>query len=155
MSLLDAIGGTSMRYVLGVIILALAAGNAAWWLHAHALENQLSARDVQLQLARAEIQSLTAAKDACAAHTSELAASNLASQQAIDQLRQALAAAQGETQRLQAEGRKAIASAQARAEDADRALKTFIDRYAAQIKNPDCAGALNTVQHACPALEGY
>jgi hypothetical protein len=75
--------------------------------------------------------------------------------EAVGTLQSLLRDAQGERRRLDAEGRAAIAAAEARATDADRTLAAWTRRYAEQVRVGDCAAALNAVQTACPALEDY
>ena len=63
--------------------------------------------------------------------------------------------AQGEARRLDAAGRQAVAAAQAREAEANRTLEAWMRRYAEQVRVGDCAAALNAVQAACPAFEGF
>nr|WP_308006585.1 hypothetical protein [Xanthomonas albilineans] len=56
---------------------------------------------------------------------------------------------------LAARNDKAIAAAKADAADADAALKSFVARYDAAVRKPDCASALHALTTSCPSLEGY
>ncbi|MDH5832166.1 hypothetical protein QFW80_16735 [Luteimonas sp. M1R5S18] len=85
----------------------------------------------------------------------ELDLANAAFQDVNETLQGLLAKAQGENTRLQDEGRAAIAAAQAAAAAANRTLDTWLARYADQVRKGDCASALNAVQQACPAFNGY
>lgn len=85
----------------------------------------------------------------------ELDMANAAHQHANATLQRLLTEARGENTRLQDEGRAAIAAAQAAAAEANRTLDTWMDRYADQVRVGDCASALNAVQQACPAFNGY
>lgn len=76
-------------------------------------------------------------------------------EQAFKKVQGLLEDAQGENRRLDAAGRAAVAAAQERAAEADRALEEWTRRYAEQVRVGDCAAALNAVQTACPAMEGY
>lgn len=74
---------------------------------------------------------------------------------AFETMRGLLKAAQGENRRLDAAGRAAVRAAQERAALADRTLQVWKQRYEEQLLVEDCADALNAVQVACPAMEGY
>lgn len=155
MSLRSTAVGKPALYAIGVLALSLLLSNLGWWAHASALTLQRDVADASRDAADARVEAAGTEKQAWKNKAGELEIANLASQKTIDQLKIELAAAQGEKRRLQQDGQRAIAAAQAAATDADRTLKDFIDRYAKQLRNPDCAGALSVVQQACPALEGY
>lgn len=80
---------------------------------------------------------------------------NVKWQSAFAAVQRLLREAQGENRRLAESGRKAIAAARAEAAEADRALAEWTHRYADQVRVGECAAALNAVQTACPAMEGY
>ena len=137
-----------LAIALAVAVLLLLASNGTWFVHAAALE---SARDS----ARADLGNRTAERDSWKVRVDELSAANKAYGVAYGTLARELQAAQLENTRLQREGGEAIALAEAAARDADRTLKTFVGRYAEQLRHPDCASALANLQRFCPALEGY
>jgi hypothetical protein len=56
---------------------------------------------------------------------------------------------------VRGQGEAAVAAARRRADEADRVLATFLGKYSAQAREPTCAQALQTVEAACPAFEGY
>jgi len=155
MSLLPTLTVKPLLYAIAVLALSLLLSNLGWWAHASSLGLQRDVADASRDVAVANLRVANTEKQVWKNKSDELALANLAGQKTIGTLQLELKAAQGEKHRLQAEGEKAIAAAQAAASDADRTLKDFIDRYARQLSNPDCAGALNVVQRACPALEGY
>lgn len=49
----------------------------------------------------------------------------------------------------------AIKAAEAARVDAERTLGTFMDRYAEQLRNPECVTALNRLEASCEALSDY
>lgn len=49
----------------------------------------------------------------------------------------------------------AIKAAEAARLDAERTLGTFMDRYAEQLRNPECVTALNRLEASCAALSDY
>lgn len=135
------------------IALAIAAGalllsNVAWWARAATLE---AGRDS----AKADLDTRTTERDAWKQRASELKAANTAYDAEFARLAQALKAAQAERLRLETQGAAAIAAAEAAEADASRTLRAFMDRYATQVRVPDCASAMASVQRFCPALEGY
>jgi len=145
----------TLIYAFAALALLLMLSNLGWWAHASALGLQ---RDV----AAADADTATAMRDAALTEkqawknkAGELEVANLATQKTIGYLQTELQRSQGERRRLEAAGQHAVAAAQAEAADADRTLKTFIARYAQQLSNPDCAGALAVLQQACPAMSGY
>lgn len=60
-----------------------------------------------------------------------------------------------EARRLEEEGRQAILAAERARIDAERTLGEFIDRYAEEVRKPDCAAALNRLEASCKALSDY
>lgn len=104
---------------------------------------------------RAQRNGAQSSVDAWRTRAQELEAANFAHQSVNDTLRRLLDEAQGEAVRLQEAGRAAIAAAQAREADANRTLDAWMDRYADQVRAGHCAAALNAVQDACPAFQGY
>lgn len=148
MGLLGAVTAKPLLITLAVVGAALVASNLGWYARA----SQLSA---QRDAAGARSTAVETEREAWKAKAVDLKTANAAAQESIDSLTGELRVAQGEQRRLQQEGAQAIAAAQADAAEADRTLKNFIARYAQQIRNPDCAGAMAVVQQACPALEGY
>ena len=96
-----------------------------------------------------------AERDTWKGRTAELEAANSAFAATTATLQRLLAEAQKEARRMGEEGRRAVDAAQARADEADRTLSSWMKRYADQVRVGDCAAALNAVQAACPALEGY
>ncbi len=148
MGLLGAVSVKPLLITLAVVGAALVASNAGWYARA----SQLSA---QRDAAGARVTAVETERDAWKGKAAELKSANAAAQDGINSLTGELARVQGEQRRVQREGEQAVAAAKADAAEADRTLKNFIARYAQQIRNPDCAGAMAVVQQACPALEGY
>lgn len=155
MSLIQSLSIKPLLYVIAALALFLLLSNLGWWVHASSLDLRADVAEANKDSALAVLDARTAERDAWKNKARELEVANLASQKTVEHLMVELKNAQGEQRRLLEEGQKAVAAAQAEAADADRALKNFVDRYARQISNPDCAGALAVVQQACPALEGY
>lgn len=140
--------------VVALLVLLLVS-NGGWLVRTSSLSAQRDVAKAESKAEKARADHVATERDAWKNKAGELATANSAAQESIASLTGELQKQQGENLRLQAEGEKAVAAAQADAADAERALKNFIDRYARQLRNPDCAGALSVVQQACPALEGY
>lgn len=136
-------------------LVVLVASNLAWWGYASHLSSNGRVAKADQATAEGARDLAATERDAWKGKARELDIANLAGQKAIAYLQQELKLAQGERRRLLDEGQQAIAEARARALDAEQAHKTFVDRYAKQVRNPDCAGALAVLQTSCPALEGY
>lgn len=119
----------------------------------------LSARVASAQAARDSAQaaatSLRASRDAFEQRATELATANAEWGRTVDVLQAELKRAQYEARRLDAQARAAVAAADARARDADRTLKRFVDQFAVESTRPDCARALANLEAQCPALSGY
>ena len=62
---------------------------------------------------------------------------------------------QASCQRVLEQGEKAVQQAKAARAESDRALAMWTSRYAAQIRETDCADALKKLDSMCPALRGY
>jgi outer membrane murein-binding lipoprotein Lpp len=60
-----------------------------------------------------------------------------------------------EARRLEEEGRKAVLAAEQARIDAERTLGEFVDRYAEEVRKPDCAAALDRLEASCSALSDY
>lgn len=120
-----------------------------------ALGGRLYVAGADVTAAEARVGLRTTERDAWkqAAEASQIAAGKW--QQAFAQVQQRLREAQAEAHRLDEAGQAAIAAAQAREAEANRALASWTQRYADQVRVGDCAAALNAVQHACPAFQGY
>lgn len=105
---------------------------------------------------KAEAETTVASRDAWKTRAAELDAANFAHQSVNKTLRRLLSESQGENARLGEEGRAAVAAAEAAKDDADRVLAGWMQRYADQVRMPDCASALSAIEMACPMLkEGY
>lgn len=50
---------------------------------------------------------------------------------------------------------EAIRASEAARVDAERTLSAFMDRYAEQLRNPECVTALNRLEASCAALSDY
>lgn len=90
-----------------------------------------------------------------ASKAAELEAANKGWQDTTAAVQAQLAAEQQQCADLSRQGDKAVAAAQAKAADADRTLKSFVDRYAQSVRAPDCAAALNALEGACPLIRAY
>ncbi|GGD45744.1 hypothetical protein [Pseudoxanthomonas indica] len=145
---LSALSVKPLLIALTICLVALLTSNAGWWVRASVLSSE---RDVAV----ADRAVLATSKDAYKVRVGELTAANRVYDAEYSRLAKELQLAQGETARLNAEGDRAVAAAQAKADEADRVLKTFMERYAQQVRVPDCAQALSTIQRLCPALGGY
>lgn len=135
--------------IIAGVLLTIAVGEAGalaiqHYRHASALavaESGSEAWRVNFSAANARVQELTAA--------------NAGFGETVAQLQAALKEAQAQTATIREQSSQALAAAQAQADDADRTLKAFMTRYAAQVKETTCAQALLHMESACPALTGY
>lgn len=148
MGLMSAAAVKPLAIGLSIAVGALLLSNGAWWAHSATLAAE---RDT----AQADLNTRTTERDAWKQRAGELKAANTAYAAEFARLAQELKAAQAERLRLEREGAAALAAAEAAEADATRTLRAFMDRYATQMRAPDCASAMASVQRFCPALEGY
>lgn len=148
MNLLAGLTVKPLAIALAIACAALLASNLAWWGFAGGLRADVAQAKGARDTAVTE-------RDAWKTRAGELTAANAAYDTEFAKLAGELKSAQAEHARIQRQHGAALAAAREAEADADRTLRTFMDRYAAQLRAPDCAGALTTVQRLCPALEGY
>lgn len=148
MSLLSKLTVKPLLYAVGILALLCAVEGTA--LYVQAVRYSADATTAKAELDQWRNSYATAATKA-----SELAVANAGWQGTVSQLQAQLAAEQKQCAALVARNDKAIAAARAEAADADAALKTFVDRFAAAQRKPDCASALHALAASCPSLEGY
>lgn len=148
MSLLSSLTVKPLLYAVGVLLLVVVGEAGALvvqhYRHVAAIAEASSQSDgwrVSYSASNAKVQELTTA--------------NAGYGQTVATLQAALKEAQDQTTTIRQQGDLALAAAQAQADDADRTLKTFMARYATQVKETTCAQALLHVEAACPALTGY
>ena len=60
-----------------------------------------------------------------------------------------------EARRLEDAGRQAVLAAEQARIDAERTLGEFIDRYAEEVRKPECSAALDQLETSCSALSDY
>lgn len=144
MGLLSKFTVTPLLWACGLLLVAVGV-----------LGVRLHMKQADVDVAEARLVTAATERDAWKGVAQQSLGANAQWHDAFDQVHGLLKASQADRKRLQAEGQSAIAAAQAAAEDADRTLKAWMDRYAEQIRMGDCAAALNAVQLACPAMEGY
>lgn len=148
MGLMSAAAVKPLAIALVIAGGALLLSNGVWWAHSATLAAE---RDT----AQAGFNARTTERDAWKRRAGELTAANKAYDAEFARLAQELKAAQAERSRLERDGAAALAAAEAAEADATRTLRAFMDRYATQMRAPDCASAMASVQRFCPALEGY
>ena len=148
MSLLDKLAVKPLLYSVGALLLVVAILAIGWYVHATRLQADL---DVQTMSAS----SASAAYMAGRTRVAELAAANEGWRETTTALQGELKRAQDQLVEVRRQGAAAVAAAEAKAADADRTLKTFMDRYAVQVKETACAQALQNVEAVCPAFRGY
>lgn len=137
-----------LLYAIGVLLVALAATGTGWW-----IDHATAAADLSVQ--RAAAASANASDQANRTRVRELQAANAAYGTTVSTLQDELRAAQDQVTTIRQQAESAVAAADARAADADHVLKTFMDRYAVQVKQTHCAQALMHVEAVCPAFSGY
>lgn len=142
---------TPLLWACGLLLVAV----AALGVRVHTLGASIDAAQSATQAAGARADQHIAERDAWkhAARTLQGAATKW--ETAFGTMQTLLKQAQGEARRLDQAGHDAIAAAQAREAEANRALAAWTQRYADQVRVGDCAAALNAVQQACPAFGGY
>lgn len=133
---------------VGVLLLAVAALSAA-------LAVQHYQHAAALSAAQARADALQVASAAASARVDELTAANAGYGDTVATLQSALTHEQAQCAAVRKQSAKALSAAQAKAADADAALKTFTTRYASAAAAADCAQALNRLEAACPALRSY
>lgn len=148
MSLIDSLAVKPLL-IAACVLLAVAVGEAG------ALAIQHYRHTSALAVSAGEAQAWRVNFSAANTRVQELTAANAGYGETITQLQAALKEAQDQTTTIRKQSSQALAAAQAQAEDADRTLKAFMTRYAAQVKETTCAQALLHVESACPALTGY
>jgi hypothetical protein len=148
MSLLSKLAVKPLLYAVGILAL-LCAGEGI------ALYVQAVRHSTEAATAKAESDQWRNSYAAAATKSSELAVANIGWQDTVSQLQAQLASEQKQCAALAARNDQAIATARAEAADADAALKTFVDRFAAAQRKSDCAAALHALAASCPSLEGY
>lgn len=117
----------------------------------------------------ARIASLQGALSTAQAQQKTLAAEKVTLQQALDTAAAAREAAEkvaserlailererAEHARVREANAAAIRASEAARVDAERTLSQFMDRYAEQLRNPECVTALNRLESSCAALSDY
>lgn len=137
-----------LLYAVGALLAAIVVMSAAWYISARSAAADLS-------VAQAAADSANALLRTERTRTSELASANEGWQKTTGVLQAELKAAQDQVADIRQKSDAAVAAAQARAADANKTLKTFMDRYAVQVREPHCASALQQLEAACPAFSGY
>ncbi|MCW0398767.1 hypothetical protein NB688_000581 [Xanthomonas sacchari] len=148
MSLIDSFAVKPLLITAGVL-LAVAIGEAG------ALAIQHYTHASALAVCTGEAEAWRVNFSSANTRVQELSAANAGYGETVSQLQAALKEAQEQTTTIRQQSNEALAAAQAQADEADRTLKTFMTRYAAQVKETTCAQALLHVEAACPALTGY
>lgn len=148
MSLIDKLAIKPLLYAIGALLLMTAILAVGWYVHAAKLQADLDVQTVSAS-------SANAAYMTSRTRVAELTAANKGWQATTSTLRDEIKRAQDQLVEVRQQGAEAVAAAEARAADADRTLKTFMDRYAVQVKETACAQALQNVEAVCPAFRGY
>lgn len=151
MSILSRLTVTPLLYACGALLLVCLGMGAALKLQATKLE----LANAQLDVLTAGLLTAHTERDAWKQAAQGGAEANRAATASIESLKATLVSQQREIRRISAEGEHAVATAQADAADADRTLKLFTAKFQTESRKPDCARALDAMQAACPALEGY
>ncbi|MBD9368853.1 hypothetical protein [Xanthomonas sp. XNM01] len=148
MSLVSKLTVKPLLYVAGGLFAALVATATGWW-----IDHTTAAADLSVQAAAAA--SANASDQANRTRVRELQAANAGYASTVGALQAELRRAQAQVVTVRRQADQAVAAADARAADADHVLKTFMDRYAVQVKQTHCAQALMHVEAVCPAFSGY
>lgn len=148
MSLLAKLTVKPLLYAVAALALTVVVMAGIWWV-------QAGRASAALDVANAVAESCASSDRANRTRVRELEGANAGWEETTGVLRTELKAAQDQLVKVRAQGAAAVAAAEARAADADRTLASFMDRYAAQVKNTHCAQALQHVEAVCPAFSGY
>ena len=148
MSLVDKFAVKPLLYVVGALLLVIAAMAGIWAVTA-------ARSSAALSVSEANASSASAAWEAARTRVGELTAANRGWEKTAGLLQTELKVAQDQLVQLKAQNAEAVAAAEAKAADADRTLSRFMDQAAAQAREPTCAQALQHVEAVCPAFEGY
>ncbi len=148
MSVLDKLTVKPLLYALGACVLVIAALVAVQWVQ--------SARHAAA-IAQAEKAAEGWQAQATGSNTrvQELQAANAGYGDTVALLQKELQAAQEQAVVIGQQQSAAVSAAEAATADAERTLKTFMNRYAVQSRKADCALALQQVEAVCPAFSGY
>ena len=148
MSLLDKLAVKPLLYAVAALLVVILAMSGIWYVTA-------ARSAANLSVAEANASSAEAAWKGERTRVSELTAANAGWQDTAATLQGELKLAQDQLVTVRQQGAAAVAAAEAKAADADRTLRTFLDRYAVQVKETACAQALQNVEAVCPAFRGY
>ena len=115
---------------------------------------------LQLYKAKADVRTAEAAqrvaegeRDLAVTRASDAAAGAAGWKTVAGERKGLLEACQVENTRVREVNAAAVAAALARARDAETAFKSFVDRYAANLRNPDCVAARQRLDQFCAALD--
>lgn len=130
-----------LGYVCGGLLLA----NAGQALYAYKLKADVAT-------AEAAVATVTGERDAAKKTATDNFNASEGWKKIANERRDLLIACQNENTRMREENDQAIEDADAKRKDAERALKTFIEKYAADVRTPDCAAARRELDAKCPVI---
>lgn len=153
-AILKLFGGVRGTIAAGAALLLglLLAGQT---LRLHWAQADVATAKADVATQKAEVTRVSGERDTATRRGTDLAAASRSWERVAGERLVLLDQAQKENTRLEADNAKAVAAAQAKQRDAERTLESFMSRYAAQIRAPDCAAALAQVDRQCPNLRDY
>ncbi|WP_298580580.1 hypothetical protein [uncultured Luteimonas sp.] len=151
MNWLSKLTVTPLLWACGLLLVAV----AGLGVRVHMLGATADAAEAATEAAAARAAQHVAERDAWK-HAAQASASAAGKwEAAFRNVQQLLRDSQAEARRLDEAGQAALSAAREREAEANRALASWTQRYADQVRVGDCAAALNAVQQACPAFGGY
>lgn len=144
-------GATPLLWACGLLLAAAVVQTG----RIHLLKADVSVANAASASAVAWANELQTSRDAWKGAAERMQAATTKWESAFATVHRLLQDAQRENARIDAANRAAVSAAQAREAEANRTLDAWMQRYAAQVRQDNCAAALSAVQAACPALEGY
>ncbi|HZF97081.1 MAG TPA: hypothetical protein VEY92_02350 [Pseudoxanthomonas sp.] len=151
MSLLATLTVKPLLYVAGAQLLVIIGLMVALRL-AHA---RVDIAQAQTEVAAAHQSRAERERDAWKQDAQSATAANSEWKSVVELLKAELRRAQLDMRLMDEASRKAVATARAEADDADRALKRFTGQFQVESRKPSCARALASLEASCPALSGY
>jgi hypothetical protein len=151
MSLLAKLSVKPLLYALGVLLLVIAGLVATL----HFMQAQVEVAHAASESAIASRDAMATERDAWKGDAGRALLANADYQGIVERLQAELKLCQGQARAMEESNRKAVATARAEANDADRALKQFTRKFQVESRKPPCARALASLEASCPALSDY
>ncbi len=140
-----------LLYAIGVLLLVI----AGLFVRLHFMQAEVDVAMAKSESAMATRDAKVTERDAWKANAERALLANEKYDIVVQVLQAELKLCQGEARVMEESNRKAVATARAEADDADRALKQFTSKFYTESRKPTCARALQAMEASCPALSDY